>query len=43
MRDALRGLIDQLRLHGMASVLEAEIERAERGKRRQFTGRVHAR
>lgn len=30
MRDALRGLIDQLRLHGMAEVLDAEIERAER-------------
>jgi len=30
MRDALRTLIDQLRLHGMADVLDAEIERAER-------------
>lgn len=30
MRDALRSLIDQLRLHGMAEVLDGEIERAER-------------
>lgn len=30
MRDTLRSLIDQLRLHGMAEVLDAEIERAER-------------
>jgi DNA replication protein DnaC len=31
MRDKLRALITQLRLHGVAEVLDAEIERAERG------------
>ena len=30
MRDKLRALIDQLRLHGMAEVLDAELARAER-------------
>ena len=30
MRDKLRALIAQLRLHGMADALDAEIERAER-------------
>lgn len=30
MRDQLQGLLAQLRFHGMASVLDAEIERAER-------------
>ena len=30
MRDKLRALIAQLRLHGVAEVLDAEIERAER-------------
>ena len=30
MRDKLRTLIDQLRLHGMAEVLDAELARAER-------------
>ena len=29
MRDKLRALIDQLRLHGMAEVLDAELARAE--------------
>ena len=29
MRDKLRALIAQLRLHGMAAALDAEIERAE--------------
>ena len=31
MHDKLRALIDQLRLHGMAEVLDAELARAERG------------
>jgi DNA replication protein DnaC len=30
MRDKLRALIDQLRLHGMADALDAELARAER-------------
>ena len=30
MRDELRALIDQLRLHGMADALDAELARAER-------------
>ena len=30
MHDKLRALIAQLRLHGMAEALDAEIERAER-------------
>ena len=30
MRDKLRALIQQLRLHGMEDALDAEIERAER-------------
>jgi DNA replication protein DnaC len=30
MRDKLRALIEQLRLHGMAEVLDAELARAER-------------
>jgi DNA replication protein DnaC len=30
MRDKLRALIEQMRLHGMARVLEAELDRAER-------------
>ena len=30
MRDKLRALIDQLRLHGMAEVLDAELARGER-------------
>jgi hypothetical protein len=33
MRDKLRALITQLRLHGMAEALDAEIERAERESR----------
>ena len=30
MRDELRALIDQLRLHGMADALDVELARAER-------------
>jgi hypothetical protein len=30
MRDKLRALIEQLRLHGMADALDAELARAER-------------
>lgn len=42
MRDELRALIDQLRLHGMAEALDAELARAEReaiaGKRGKSVG-----
>jgi hypothetical protein len=38
MRDELRALIDQLRLHGMADALDAELARTLHCAETQITG-----